>query len=225
MSYLTKDELIRLIREDREFRAKIIEALLEVFPTYEHFNRIMKKLEEHDRKFNSILSEIKTIWQKIEELTRRMDELSRRVDGLSKRVDDLSGRVDEQSERINKLSAGQSMLGVQIGALAESIYARFLWEDIREEIEMSGKRVLRRARNIRIDDKEVDLLVETDDSVYVVEIKVQPEHEDVNSLLVKSDLAARLYAGKKVIPVLAGTLIGREVVSYAESRGVKVYVY
>jgi len=82
-----------------------------------------------------------------------------------------------------------------------------------------------RKRNAHIDGEDVDLLVVTDRAVYVVEVKIKPRLRDVGGLLVKADVVARQYPGKRVIPVLAGALIGRDVEEYAVRKGVKVYAY
>ncbi len=96
---------------------------------------------------------------------------------------------------------------------------------MREEIIGRGEKVLVRRRNARIDDTDIDLFVETDRSVYIVEVKVKPKHPDVGALTGKADLVRRHYPDKDVIPILAGALVGREIEEYARSKGVRVYVY
>jgi len=118
-----------------------------------------------------------------------------------------------------------SSIEVELGALGESLYTRFAWEDIRLEVESSGERLVSRVRNARVDGEDIDLLIVTDKSLYVVEVKVKPKQHDVGALLAKAEVAAKHYPGKRVVPVLAGALIGREVEDYARGKGVLVYTY
>jgi hypothetical protein len=41
----------------------------------------------------------------------------------------------------------------------------------------------------------------------------------------KTELVAKHYPGRQVVPVLAGALIGGEVEDYARRKGVLVYTY
>lgn len=68
-----------------------------------------------------------------------------------------------------------------------------------------GERIKYRRRNARIDDRSIDLLIVTDRSVYIIEVKVKPKHR----------LEAR--------PILAGTIAGDEAVRYAREWDVLVY--
>ncbi len=76
-----------------------------------------------------------------------------------------------------------------------------------------------------INDTDIDLFIETDKTVYVIEVKVKPKHEDIGALLAKTDLVRKRYPDKKVIPVLAGALVGREIEDYVREKKVVVYVY
>ncbi|MGC8584446.1 MAG: hypothetical protein ACP5MH_12085, partial [Thermoproteus sp.] len=109
-------------------------------------------------------------------------------------------------------------------ALSESFYSWRVWEDLKEELKARGEEAVRRVRNAKVDNVDVDLLVETGSRVYVVEIKVRPRVEDVGALLAKAEaVAARL--GKEAVPVLAGAWIGDDVEKYARGKGVSVYSY
>ena len=53
------------------------------------------------------------------------------------------------------------------------------------EIESHGEKLLHRQRNTRLGSGNIDLLVVTDKSVYIAEVKVKPRHSDVTALLAK----------------------------------------
>ncbi|MEM4465584.1 MAG: hypothetical protein QXJ95_08540 [Ignisphaera sp.] len=66
--------------------------------------------------------------------------------------------------------------------------------------------------------------METDKSIYIVEVKVRPSIEDVGSLMVKAEVVEKRF-GEPAVAILAGALIGDDIRAYAESRGVKIYSY
>ncbi|MCY0891416.1 MAG: hypothetical protein OWQ51_10690, partial [Pyrobaculum arsenaticum] len=101
---------------------------------------------------------------------------------------------------------------------------RYVWEDLKEEIKARGELVIRRVRNAKVDNVDVDLLVETDRRVYVVEVKIRPRVEDVVALLAKAEVV-RGALSKEVVPVLTGTWIGDDVEKYARGKGVLIYSY
>uniref|UniRef100_A0A7J3N033 DUF3782 domain-containing protein n=1 Tax=Ignisphaera aggregans TaxID=334771 RepID=A0A7J3N033_9CREN len=128
--------------------------------------------------------------------------------------------------KIDELSRRVSNLELVVGALTESTYARYVYEDLEKDLVHRNKRILKKIRNARIDETEIDLVIETDTLVYVVEIKVKPRHEDIGALLAKIDLVKKsLYPNKDVVGVIAGALIGREIELYAKEKNVAVYTY
>lgn len=100
-----------------------------------------------------------------------------------------------------------------------------IWEEIRGEVEHRGEKIIRRLWNARIDNRDVNLLIVTDKSVYVVEVKVKPKISDVRELVAKARLVKNMYKDQKVIPILAGALINTGVEKYALKPGVEVKRY
>ena len=197
----------KLLEHDKRFEEanKRFEALERKLLQHDkRFEAIEKKLLEHDEKFRAVIKETKKIWERIESIEREIEKIWRELREMNRRL---------------------SSLELTLGVLTESSYSRFVWEELREEIVGRGERLLQRRRNARLDGEDVDLLLVTDKTVYVVEIKVKPRHSDVAALLAKAELAARRYPGKRVVPVLAGAMIGAEVEDYALQKGVKVYSY
>ena len=202
-----KRRFLRALEEDEEFRLAVagLIGLREVLEelrrlredSSKRFEAIERKLLEHDEKFRAVMEEIRRIWEEIGKIWRELGEMNRRL----------------------------SSLELALGALTESSYARFVWEELREEIRDRGERLLQRRRNARLDGEDIDLLVVTDKTVYIVEVKVKPRHRDVAALLAKAELASKRYPDKRVVPVLAGAMIGSEIEEYALQKGVKVYTY
>ncbi len=149
------------------------------------------------------------------------DRLANVEEVLTKVVENLS-RLTKEFEEYRRR---QELLSAEVGAIAESLYSRFAWEDIRDEVVASGDKVLLRRRNARVDEEDIDLLVVTERRVYVVEVKLRPKHSDVGVLIAKAEVVGKAYKGKEVVKVLSGSLIGREVEKYAVGKGVRVFTY
>ena len=191
-------EELRLLHRKSLEHDKRFEALeRKLFEHDKRFEAIEQKLLEHDDKFQAVLKEMRRLWEEVERVWRELKEMNRRL----------------------------SSLELTMGALAESSYSRLIWEELREEIEDRGERLLQRRRSARLNGEDIDLLVVTDKTVYIVEVKVKPRHSDVAALLAKAELAAGRYPGKRVVPVLSGALIGAEIENYALQKGVKIYNY
>ena len=108
-----------------------------------------------------------------------------------------------------------------LGALTEAFYIRVAWEELRDIVD--GGKIIRRVRNFTIDNIEVDLLVETERLIYIVEVKIQPNHHDVDRLIEKARyIKDRLK--KDIKPVLAGTWIGSEVRKYADEKNIMLLI-
>ena len=200
-----------ILEELREHRKKLIEHDRKFNEILEELKVHRKKLEEHDRKFNAIQEEIKKIWIKLEEHDRKFNEILEEI----KRIWEKLGEHGSKLTRIE----------LEVGVLSESFYCKAVWDDLREEITARGEKIVYRKRNARIDNVDIDLLVETDKRIYLIEVKVRPKHKHIGDLLVKADIAKKKYPGKEVVLILAGAMIGREIEEYAKEKNILVYNY
>ena len=194
-----KEEFLRLLREDEEFRLAVAGLL--------GLGEVLAELKKLREDFNRFVEESQRRW---EENNRRWEENEKRWEENWKRWEDANRRFSRIEETL--------------GALTEAVYTRYVWEDLSTELRASGEAVVRRIRNADFDVVEVDLLVETEKRVYVVEVKVRPRIDDVGALLAKAEVVGG-QIGEPVVPVLAGSYVGREVESYAKGKGVLVFTY
>ncbi|MEM0352347.1 MAG: hypothetical protein QW459_05150 [Sulfolobales archaeon] len=252
---LSREEKLRLLRaleEDAEFRYAVAGAigvleLLRRLDTIEkNVERLISVVQEHSRRLEELTRTVEEHSKRLEELTRVVGELSKRLEELtrivevhsktiqehSRRLEELTRTVKEHSIRLEELTTvvtrlveRASALEQVTGALTEASVARYVFEDIAREASSRGERVLRRVRNARLNEVDIDLLVESDRRVYVVEVKVRPKHRDVDSILGKLDVVRKHYPEKEVAGVLAGVWIGREVEEYAREKGIVTYAY
>ncbi len=204
----------KLLEHDKRFEA-IERKLLE---HDKRFEAIERKLLEHDKRFEAIERKLLEHDKRFEAIERKLLEHDKRFEAIEVKLLEHDKKLDEVIRRVNRIE-------LELGALTESFYSKAFIDDLKEELKAVGEKIIRRKRNARIDEEDIDLLIETDKTVYIVEVKVKPKHSDIGVLLVKTEIARKHYPGKQVVPILAGTMISRDVEKYAENKGVKVYSY
>lgn len=219
------DELRKLREDIRKLYEKSLEHDKR-FEVIEHkllehdkrFEAIERKLLEHDKRFEAIERKLLEHDKRFEAIERKLLEHDKRFEAIERKLLEHDKKFDNIINRLNRIE-------LELGALNESFYCKALWDDLREEIQGKGEKLIMRKRNARVDEEDIDLFVVTDKSVYVIEVKVKPKHEDVGRLIAKADVLRKYYKDKSIIPILVGTMIGREVEEYAQQKGVKVYNY
>jgi hypothetical protein len=208
-----KEEFLRLLREDEEFRLAVAGFL--------GLDTVLSELKKLREDFLSFMREQEKRW---EENWRRWEENAKWWERNWKLWEENTKRWEEAYRRFDSLEKRTSRVELELGALTEITLTRYAWEDLREEIKSRGEEITAKRRNAVIDEYEVDLLVETNKSVYVVEVKVKPRTRDIRELLAKTRVVEEKYK-KPAIPVLAGTLLGNDVLTLAESKGIRVLSY
>ena len=232
---LSREERLKILKtleRDAEFRYALAgllglrEILDELRRLREEFSR---RFEVHDRKFAEIMERLAEHDRKFEEIMARLEEHDRKFVAIEEEIkrlrEEFSKRFEEHDRRLDEHNRRLSRVEDVLGALAEAFYARSLWEDLREEARARQEVILSRERNVYLDGEEIDLLVVTDKTVYVVEVKTRPRTSDVSSLLHKANTASRNYPDKQVVPILAGARIPQNVAKKAVEKGVKIIVY
>lgn len=225
----TVEEHSRTLRE----HSKRLEELTST--VQEHGKRLEELtgvIQEHSKRLEELTKTIQEHSKRLEEHSKRLEELTRTIQEHNKRLEEHSKRLEEHSKRLEELTSVVTGLVERVsaleqiaGALTEASVARYVYEDVAQEISLKGERVLRKVRNARFDGLDIDLLVESDKSVYVVEVKIKPKHIDVSNLLSKLNVVKKHYPEKEVIGVLAGVWVGREIESYAKEKGITTYTY
>ena len=212
-----KKRILELLKTDEEFRYAVAgliglkDVLDELRKLREDIGKLYEKSLEHDKRFE-------VIGKKLLEHDKRFEEMNKRFEAIERKLLEHDRRFDNIINRLNRIE-------LELEALNESFYCKALWDDLREEIQGKGEKLVMRKRNAKVDEEDIDLLVVTNRSVYVIEVKVEPKHEDVGRIIAKADVVRKHYEDKIIVPILAGTMIGREVEEYAQEKGVKVYNY
>ncbi|MEM0463910.1 MAG: hypothetical protein QXS00_02970 [Pyrobaculum sp.] len=219
-----KRRFLKALEEDQEFRYAVAgllglgEVLNELRRLREDFNKYVEKSERRWRQNERRWKENEKRWKEW------FDTWKKFLEDYEKRWQENERRWEEAYKRFDNIERRLSNVETTVGAVAESQYSRYVWEDLKEEIKARGEAVVRRVRNAKVDNVDVDLLVETDRRVYVVEVKIRPRVEDVGALLAKAEVV-KAALGKEAVPILTGTWIGDDVEKYARGKGVMIYSY
>ncbi len=164
---------------------------------------------------NQIEEAVTGVKADVKRVSSELVELRTLYETLKDEISELNAKQDEINKRLSRVEN-------LAGGLTEAVLSRLFLE----ELAARGFRVRSARRNYRVNDEDVDLLVEADKegsiAFFVVEVKVKPKHSDVGALLAKAHLV-EAREGAKVRPVLAGVWIGGEVEAYARSQGVEVF--
>ena len=101
-----KKELLRLLKEDEEFRWAVAGFLgySEVLKRLEghdrKFNEIVERLEEHDRKFVQIMERLEEHDKRFVEITERLSEHDRKFNEIMQRLEEHDKKFVEIMERL-----------------------------------------------------------------------------------------------------------------------------
>jgi len=185
-----------------------VEKLREDFLTFVKVQE--KKWEENNRRWEENNKRWEENWRRWEENDRKWEEAFKRFEAIEK-------KLEEHDKRFARIE-------LALGALSEATLTKFVYEEVEKFARESEEKIVARKRNTKVNGAEVDMLIETDKTVYIVEVKIKPRRRHVNEFLKKIELVQKAFT-KPVKPILAGVYIGDEVEVYARSRGVEVIKY
>ncbi|MCE4601618.1 MAG: hypothetical protein F7B18_00365 [Desulfurococcales archaeon] len=164
---------------------------------------------------------IERIDKKINEINAKIDRIEGRLKDIEDSLTSIEGTVTDVKSQVGEVQPKVDRMGNMLGALTEATLSRFILEDLKSE----GYVIQGYTRNYRLDDYDIDLLVDATKNgehvMLVVSIKVKPKHRDVSEVLGAADLYGSKY-NVKAKPMLAGVWVGSEVEAYARRKGVTV---
>ncbi len=234
-----KKSFLKMLEEDEEFRlavaAKI--GLLEILKKLEEhdrkFNEILEelrkhrmKLEEHDRKFDEIEAEIRRIWEELRKHSEILEQHSKMLEQHSKILEQHTEMLEKHTRILEQHTRMLGSLGSDIGALTEATLSRFIRDDLLDEIRLRGEKLVYIKRMHLINSYEVDLYIETDKTIYIVEVKTRPSIEDIGKLLrIKEYLKDETSKPVKLILATLKAKTTMDVLSEARKAGIELIAY
>ncbi|BBG23039.1 Chromosome partition protein Smc [Sulfuracidifex tepidarius] len=220
------EEIVKLNEKFDRHEEEIKKIWEELKKLNEKFDRQHEEIVKLNEKFDRHEEEIKKIWEELKKLNEKFDRQHEEIVKLNEKFDRHEEeikklRIDfEEQNRKNEVRF--SRIEQTLGDLTEATISRFFLDDLKEEIRDEGDKIISRKRRVETPNGEVDLVVETSRSLYIVEVKVRPRRDDISSLASKT---ANLISEKNKVAILAGTVIKKDLYKVAEKYGVRLYEY
>jgi len=206
-----KEEFLKLLEEDREFRSAVAELL--------GYGTILKRLERHDRKFNMIVNEIKNLRN---DFNREMKQLR----------EDFNREMIKLREDFNKLSMRVEVTIGSMGRRWGEDLEKMVLEIFREALEKRGIEP-GKVERLRFTDEDgsitgvkgrvvdVDVLVR-DGGLYLVKVKPRAELDHVEALYEKARAVERLLNRSVSKAFLVAVNVDKEAYDRARELGIEV---
>ena len=214
-----KNEILKLLEEDREFRY----AMMGLLGFKEILDRITK-LEERQQKLEERQQILEERFARIEERQQKLEE---RFAQLEERMEKLEVRVTRVEESLEKLSRAVVTIGNRFGILAESVFRealagilrRYFGADARRWSCMDEEGIVYGYRSLI----EVDVVVK-DDAHILVEVKSRADPSDIIELIRIGKLYEKVTGVKPKLAIVAG-YVRKKTYEVATKHGVEVYTY
>jgi hypothetical protein len=159
------------------------------------------------------------VWAMFQETDKKFKE-------TDKKFQETAREVRKTSREIRKLSKNMGGMNRSLGELIETLMAGRLWEKFPA---YNFNRIFQRIKLLdknKIPLTEIDILLSDDDWAMAVEVKREPDKEDVEHHLKRMELmreyAIREISGKKLLGAIAGGVVSPEVRACAQKSGLFV---
>jgi len=207
---MLKEELLKLLEEDKEFRFTVAGFL--------GYRNVLERLEEHDKKFNEILSEIQKLREDFNKLSEDFNKLSKELAGLREEFRSLSMRVE-----VTIGSMGRRW-GTDLERTVLELFKEVL---VKRRIE-PGKVEKFRVRDedgsltgVRGRIVDVDALIENE-KVYVIEVKSRAELEHIEALPSKANVVSKVLKKPIAEMLVVAINVDKEAYERAKELGIEV---
>jgi hypothetical protein len=156
------------------------------------------------------------VWTMFQETAAQMKE-------TDKKFQEMAAKTDKQIEALGKQMGG---LHKSLGDLIETLMASRLWEKFPQ---YNFTRIFQRIKLLnekKLPTAEIDILLSDDEWAMAVEVKREPDKEDVEHHLKRMELmrdySLREISGKKLLGAIAGGVVPPDVREYAQKNGLFV---
>jgi hypothetical protein len=187
-----EDQFLELLKKNEKFRLAVA--------SYLGYNEILRKLSEHDEKFNSILEEIKLLREDQNKLWENQNKLWEEVKALREGQNRLW-------KEVKYLRAEVDSFGKAVGRTLEDYTAAFV-RVILEDKGYPKEKVNIRKTTIIHDNKIVEIDIFNEDPLIVGEVTtyldtVEQAKEEINKILYDKEVVERKFKRKVEMKILA----------------------
>jgi len=217
----------RLVEVERNLRDEIRKTREELLANDEKIRQeLLKRIEGLEVRISASDRKIQEVDSKVEatrnDLHNTKADLERKIQEVDSKVEatrnDLHNTKADLERKIQEVDSKVEATRSDLGLVAEEVYiSNFINRLVRE-----NQAILNIYRKYETEHGEVDAIVETNEKIYVLEVKMRAEPKDVDVLLLKTKAILQERQDKGVIPVLTGSKINRIVRNYAKGLNVMI---
>ncbi|EHP70141.1 hypothetical protein MetMK1DRAFT_00006430 [Metallosphaera yellowstonensis MK1] len=217
----------RLVEVERNLRDEIRKTREELLANDEKIRQeLLKRIEGLEVRISASDMKIQEVDSKVEatrnDLHNTKADLERKIQEVDSKVEatrnDLHNTKADLERKIQEVDSKVEATRSDLGLVAEEVYiSNFINRLVRE-----NQAILNIYRKYETEHGEVDAIVETNEKIYVLEVKMRAEPKDVDVLLLKTKAILQERQDKGVIPVLTGSKINRIVRNYAKGLNVMI---
>jgi chromosome segregation ATPase len=171
-----------------------------------------------------------TVWALLQEVAASQKETDKKFQETDKKFQETDKQMKETDKKIQETDKQIEALGKQMGGLhrslgdlIETLMASRLWEKFPQ---YNFNRIFQRIKLLnekKTPVTEIDILLSDDEWAMAVEVKREPDKEDVEHHLKRMELmreySLREISGKKLLGAIAGGVVPPDVREYAQKRG------
>jgi len=230
-----REELVKLLREDREFRRRVASALglprislsAELRALREDFEKMYtqfsSRFDESDKKFAALREDFNLRFEehdkKIEALRQDFDKMytqfSLRFEEHDKKFNELAIDLRDLSTELRNLRREVGGIGETLGALVED----YTLDRFKEELGERGLR-LEEIRSLELEGREIDAVFR-DEEIIIVEVKSVVRGDDVSDLAKKREMAEKTFK-RPARAIIAGIRVDGAAENLAKQLGIDV---
>jgi len=223
-----REELVKLLREDREFRRRIASALglprislsAEVRALREDFEKMYtqfsSRFDENDKKFAALR----------EDFSLRFEEHDKKIEALRQDFDKMytqfSLRFEGHDKKFNELVIELRNLRREVGGIGETLGAlveNYTLDKFKGELGERGLG-LEEIRSLELEGREIDAVFR-DEEVIIVEVKSVVRGDDVSDLARKREMAEKTFK-RPARAIIAGIRVNGAAENLAKQLGIDV---
>lgn len=212
-----KEEFLELLERDRVFRRTVAGLI--------GYRDIMERFEEHDKKFNDILAELREHKKILEEHSKKFEEHDKKFNEI---LVELCGLRKDFELLVDRVEVTIGSMGRRWGMDLERTVLKIFKEALEARGIEPGK--VEKFRFKDVDGKitgfkgkiiDVDVLIR-DDKLYIVEVKSMAEIEHIESLPEKAGHLAKILGRPVEKTLLVAVNIDREAYERARELNIEV---
>jgi len=210
-----KREVLRLLREDEEFRYTVAGMI--------GLDEILKRLDGHERELVGLRKETTRLW---DEIVKLREETARLWDEIVKLRRDMEQGFERMDRRFEQMDRHLGALGARWGLMAEEAFREGLKGFLEKELELSVERWAQYDGEGTVygypSIVEVDLSI-SDEKTTLIEVSSHVRPSDVLLFVRKAQFYEKATARKPDRMIMITPYTEKEALQAAEKHEVEIY--